>query len=547
MSDSPSVLRKESSQARSKGHVLKKILDEIKKATKRLEDPEAAYVCDYDLKRIWEDESRIRAVVDPICLSSIEIRHIQENMLIILSTLVWIGAYACLSDFTHRLFTMYGEPHFVDGDVPLKKEQLYFLDSEPALQDQFYDNQFRFKPARIILPPVEITQQLHQKARLPFETRMEDVGTGGYGDVDCVGISPRYIKMASGWESPSVSLVPHSRFVANSAQVRFVACKKVKFHKDFNQEKENLQILKESLTSHHRIMKHLTTIEHGPNWYILLPYAPYGDLEVFLHCGKPPLRPQMYDFSIQFSGLKSIDATLPLLAECLALAHALYFLHKDIFVEKTSTTVFCAHMDLKPANILIHHVDGSPVGQWVITDFGISVFKKDTHELDDKVVSIGDYYSQVTMNTRPTRQAGTYQAPEVTIASGSFGQRTRLTPEQRGIGRKSDIWSFGCILSEVLAFSVGKDGLVRKFQAARTKGHRDDYFYEEFGQHLTATDMPKRYEIRKSVVSWLQDLCHNTANPQRWVDCYVGTIMKILVVDTKDRPMRPNSSHCCNI
>ena len=38
---------------------------------------------------------------------------------------------------------------------------------------------------------------------------------------------------------------------------------KIRVRKDFDLRKQNLQILKENLTSHHRIMKHLTTIEHG--------------------------------------------------------------------------------------------------------------------------------------------------------------------------------------------------------------------------------------------------------------------------------------------
>jgi serine/threonine protein kinase len=148
------------------------------------------------------------------------------------------------------------------------------------------------------------------------------------------------------------------------------------------------------------------------------------------------------------------------------------------------------------------------------------------------------------MNTRPKRQEGTYQAPEVKLAENVFNQSSHLTPDQRGIGRKSDIWSFGCILAEVLAFSQGRDKLVREFSKARRQNARDNYFYsEKLGpapQYLAAAENskgpPKEYEVRPTAISWLDGLCNRTASPSKWVDCYVGTIKEILIVDTQKRP-----------
>jgi serine/threonine protein kinase len=182
-------------------------------------------------------------------------------------------------------------------------------------------------------------------------------------------------------------------------------------------------------------------------------------------------------------------------------------------------------MDLKPANILIQHDKTSKVGRWMISDFGISVFKEETKPQAAPIGSIGDYYSQLTINTRPKRHEGTYQAPDVM---------------REGIGRKSDIWSYGCILTEVLAFALGSAGLVTGFQSARESGERNDYFYSEVGisqAYLTvpATTRP-RYIVRPSVLKWLEDICKNSANPQRWVDCYVETAKKIILIDVDKRP-----------
>jgi serine/threonine protein kinase len=290
-------------------------------------------------------------------------------------------------------------------------------------------------------------------------------------------------------------------------------------------------------------MKHLTTIEHGKHRYILLPYAAYGDLEVFLHCGIAPDGDRKYDFNSFFPGVKDRDVTIPLLGECWSLANALEWLHNSIKIETSASTVFCAHMDLKPANVLIWPDRGSLVGKWMISDFGISVFKEETQQPDPKYGSIRDYVSQVTMNTRPKRQEGTYQAPEVKLAE-AFSQSSHLTPEQRGIGRKSDIWAFGCILSEVLAFSLGRDHLVRIFQSARKHNAGDDYFYTEKARqsnhYLGAADrsreLPKEYEVRPAVLGWLDYICQSSASPQKWVDCWVGAVRKILVVDAIKRP-----------
>jgi serine/threonine protein kinase len=308
--------------------------------------------------------------------------------------------------------------------------------------------------------------------------------------------------------------------------------------KDFAQEVDNLQILKESLTHHDRIMLHLATIEHGPKHYILLPYANYGDLEQFLHCGIGPDRKPKYDFDQRFKEVGNSDCTHQLLRQCWSLANALVWLHTGITIEKTLRNVFCVHMDLKPANILIKSDPDSVVGKWMISDFGISVLTEETKRQDSEYVSIGDYYSQLTVNTRPKRREGTYQAPEVKLSENVYEQLSNLTPDQKGIGRRSDIWSYGCIFSEVLAFALGRDKLVIEFQAARKRKGMDYFFVEkaDHGHLLVPDNIPKQFEVYSPILTWLDGLCDKATTHQRWVDCYVETIKKILIVDTAIRP-----------
>jgi serine/threonine protein kinase len=300
--------------------------------------------------------------------------------------------------------------------------------------------------------------------------------------------------------------------------------------------------LRESLTHHENIMLHLGTIEHGKNQFILLPYAPYGDLEVFLHCGQKPNGKKQYDFNQRFKQASKEDMTLALLSQCQALAHALAWLHNGITIEDGSSEIFCVHMDLKPSNILIEKSETS-IGKWKIADFGISVLKDDKNRHGAEFVSVGDYTSILTVNTRPKRHEGTYQAPEVKISEADIDRPIQLTADQKGIGRKSDIWSYGCILSEVLAFALGKDDLVREFQAQRS-ANGNDYFYDEVtdkrrSQLLAVSGFnlpPKVFRVRPSVLDWLGNISRAAASPWQWVDCYAETIKKILVVNTDERP-----------
>lgn len=511
----------------AKTQVMKQILDEINSVLKRPEKPEKSFICGQDLRSIWATSSaRIVTLLQPDQLSPDQIHVIQLRMIMILSTLVSIGAMDCMANFRSRFFDPNsGAPLLTDDDMPFTMEQLTFLDGGSALSQLFYQRQFQFTPVVIEFTRNQRIQLIENRiARLPFIYSEQDIGEGSYGKVDRVRIPPGYIKGESGWVRD---------------RVYEVAVKKIKVPEAFNEEVANLQILTESLTVHNRIMLHLATIKHGLKHYILLPYAEYGDLELFLHCGRGPTGEIKYDFKKRFNNVHSSDMTLPLLRQCWYLTDALKWLHGGITVEKSSSTVLCTHMDLKPANILIQYDPESMIGTWMISDFGISVLKEEAPQQGAGIVSIYDYYSQLTMNSQPKRQEGTYQAPEVKLTEDASKQKSNLTPDQKGIGRRSDIWSYGCIFSEVLAFALGGDKLVCEYQTARKGQDGKDYFYieKEDRGHLSAPGTgPKQYQVHPKVLQWLDSLCGRPLNSQGWVDCYVETIKHILIVDTQKRP-----------
>ncbi|QDS67853.1 hypothetical protein FKW77_007588 [Venturia effusa] len=537
-SQSPRTGRLQPSQEQQRANrkrVIDDVYREISTRLKLPEKPSKSFIVSDDVKEIWKDVNKILAVLWPWCPDEGSLKYIQEHMILLLSCLIYTDLTEWLPKFRAKLWDMNNSRWLInDDDLPLPEDKLQFLDNSAA-RGLFHKLQYIFKPLVIELFRKQKPQVVLKEQRLPFEERRKDVGSGGFGTIDKVIIPPGYLKNIDGRTYGEAT------------------CKKFPRPDDFLKERGNVQILKESLTKHDSILLHLGTIEHGRNHYILLDYAENGDLEQFLNGGiiNEQAIPQ-YNYKSLFPSLHEEDLPIHLLKQCIGLAGALRWLHGNIELDDGKGNTSCVHMDLKPSNILIMRDPTSKVGKWKISDFGISVVKSEDTQEDGNVISVGDLSrigeqskANNTVNTRPRRHVGAYQAPEVKRLE-SFIDVSRLTADQKGVGRKSDVWSFGCILAEVLTFALGKTGrqfeLVKEFQAYR-RGRRDnDYFYEEVGHqrssstYLTARDPQKRFQIRPSVTEWLDDLHRRAASPQRWIDCFVGTIKRVLIVDKDNRP-----------
>lgn len=188
-------------------------------------------------------------------------------------------------------------------------------------------------------------------------------------------------------------------------------------------------------------------------------------------------------------------------------------------------------MDLKLDNILVYSISSElPVGCWKISDFGISSMSK----REDKENSPGKLASAMselltpvqslahnmnTVRTDARRPAGPFSAPEVELGSK--------------IGRASDIWSFGCILFQVLARAAGGISLLNELdgkRAAMKNGSRNDHFCQR-------TNGTK--ELHSDVSEWLKrnDSLRNGAFLDRAavMNCK-HLILKTLSMLPEDRP-----------
>jgi serine/threonine protein kinase len=265
--------------------------------------------------------------------------------------------------------------------------------------------------------------------------------------------------------------------------------------------------------------------------HILLPWADHFDLDHFLREGYPYSGEALYDFKLRFPKLNSTTLLRDVCTQMYYISDALEWLHRG-FVGHLQRRVHFAHMDLKPNNILIDRDEDSTVGKWILTDFGISIFKEDDEAASANLVS----FENLTFRTTPARLTGAYQPPE-TEKTG-----------QRSAGRRGDIWAFGCIFAEVLSFALNQRAEVENFRESRKQTqnthdardgqnrHRNDFFYEEYRESVQAdgrlgAPIRQSYRLRSGVDEWLRKLPTRYTYSNRTIDCCVQTIRDILEVD----------------
>lgn len=238
-------------------------------------------------------------------------------------------------------------------------------------------------------------------------------------------------------------------------------------------EVRNMTFLKQSLDKNQSIAIHYAIIaekqQTGAIYRIISQYATLGDLHQFLQGGATydhqNHKITLYDMGSKFPLVQEGNEGLvsALFEQCAQIAEALKFLHNG-FIIPDGRKIKCAHMDLKPDNILIFEDHRNPVvGKWKLADFGISVIRGTTESPGPILASVKDLYIKVmdrTIQTIPKQTPATYQPPEVEwpIQGG----------EDRKGGRAIDIWSFGAVFAEVLAYARHGTKGFKDFGESRT-------------------------------------------------------------------------------
>ncbi len=277
-------------------------------------------------------------------------------------------------------------------------------------------------------------------------------------------------------------------------------------------------------------MKHIAAIVHGDEFMILLPLATLYDLEIFLRGGYEPNpgteNPKLvYDFDIKFPMLKtSVKLQHAVVKEAHQVATALKWLHEDLKIFGASDR-YLAHMDLKPANILLVGDPQSPAGKWMLSDFGVSSFDKKTNARARDTPSIRDVGLRFTsrgLQDNIIRGLGPYQPPEVDLENVD--------------SRKCDVWSFACVLCDVLAFAIGRKEAVYALRDFRF-GPDDDYFYETKAptKKRIQTIDSSNTELKSQIIDWWTALEGSSSSP-RWVINYIKVLREAMKPKPSDRP-----------
>lgn len=195
-------------------------------------------------------------------------------------------------------------------------------------------------------------------------------------------------------------------------------------------------------------------------------------------------------------------------------------------------------MDLKLDNVLVYLERNSPIGWWKISDFGISSLKERKKRKNDPkneptdlrrptstllaipTMSPAESLNFITTQERTSvkRPAGAFSAPEVE-AGGN-------------VGPESDIFSFGCILFQVLARVAGGVPLLMELDGKRgsfQNGSRNDHFCQR-------TDGKK--SIHKDVSLWLEssDGLRGSLSDRSMIMNCKGLIEKTLEIAPEARP-----------
>ena len=270
-------------------------------------------------------------------------------------------------------------------------------------------------------------------------------------------------------------------------------------------------------------MKHKAAIHYGIRFMIIMPLATHYNLEVFFQDGRQPLRDSMdyetkYVFRDKFPKIQTVaDLHKAVVNQMFDVADALHWLHNDINNFEIQNS-YLAHMDLKPDNILIHgdpQNSKTPVGQWMITDFGISAFYKESHKPTQEIPTIRDLTSRLTSLSEVVRGRGPYQPPEIGLERKKEEFDLGSHHRRRLDFRQCDVWSFGCVLADVLAFALDRSQGIQAVREARMEDGNDNFY--KFVKTLAEIDdiSASNTQLKESFVDWGEQI--KERYPEPWV------------------------------
>ncbi|KAL8789350.1 MAG: hypothetical protein Q9195_006877 [Heterodermia aff. obscurata] len=248
--------------------------------------------------------------------------------------------------------------------------------------------------------------------------------------------------------------------------------------KEYNSQQElnNLAILNQ--LKHPNIVELLTSYTHDSKHNILFPFAATGNLA------------ETFATSRESTEFLSDSILLVAFAELASgLEHVHHFVH-----EKIDLDLIGCHHDLRPRNILVSDT------RLILADFGLSTFKQSSENSETPFkLGVDDYL-----------------APECEDWENGF--------QSGRVHRSVDIWAFGCILVEAVAYLVHGHESVKAFRDQRHRKIR--------GFHLWAF-----FESRESLGTVVEErLSKLEVSHTRACATLIRLARKMLSMTEEDRP-----------
>ncbi|KIV99998.1 uncharacterized protein PV09_08354 [Verruconis gallopava] len=330
----------------------------------------------------------------------------------------------------------------------------------PEIASEFFE--WQWEVCAPVFTKGILHRELHDAIRIPFVSE-EKIGYGGFGDVYCVELD-RDQQILDLTEPDDKLRVVRKEFKSTTEG-----------EDDWAKELQNLSLLSE--LKHPNMVEFLCSYTHRRKHNLLFRLVKHGTMSSLFEMPRP-------------AGFSSDEIILHSLAQ---LASAICLVH-SFTIKRLNLKFIGCHHDLKPKNILFS-------GQaFILSDFGLSRFR-DAAESSKEVFEVGQ---------------GHYLAPECEDAENAF---------QKGlISRPSDIWSFGCIIAEVLTYLCYGPGSVAKFRFARRV---------KIGVLTTSTFHAGSGKENAGLMTWLKSL---EAQEEEIYGKGVSLVRKMLSLEPERRP-----------
>ena len=368
----------------------------------------------------------------------------------------------------------------LDSKLPMSPTDLSRVLGTAIVAKEFYDIQWTFIPPEFTYSAIH--RSLDANTILPFIGDPKELGEGGFGVVTEV-ILPQ--DLCQNTDEPSVQYVPERSTSLQDLRTRCLVRKEFKpiaigeNLSTYEREESNLHIL--CRLKHPNIIPLIGSYKYRGKTSFLFPRASGGSLHDLLRNNDRPAElASDEDFLLCICGLCSAIETV----------------HSFSISELNLSMIGCHH-DIKPRNIL---VDGR---KFILADFGLARLKMATES------------SKTEFVTGPAW----YLSPECEDIEDAFEKHT--------VSRPSDIWSFGCILLEILTYILKGPSGIAAFQQRRKI---------KFGIITTYIFHGGRKSEHPGVVSWMAELEDHIHQDKPYLHGLLVLIHEMLSIEPSDRP-----------